>query len=70
MFAQCQKHVWYNEGFSPQSVDKFAQIPSFRRKPESRGGVQILRDWIPAFAGMTMFLYFLEVPNGIAPYPL
>ena len=41
-----------------QSVDKFAKTPSFRRKPESRKAVQILRGWIPApgesrFDGMT-----------------
>jgi len=36
-----------------QSVDKFAQIPSFRRKPESRRATRNPPLWIPAFAGMT-----------------
>ena len=45
-------------GFLPttrgvQFIDKLVKTSSFRRKPESREAVQILRNWIPASAGMT-----------------
>ena len=53
----CQTYLDVPELATAEQVTHTGSLcfSSFWQKPESRDAVQILRDWISAFAGMTVF---------------